>query len=1067
MRCHACGAVNRRSSSYCGFCGVAFATVCQKCGHENQPKAQFCSACGTVLESPPRDQAVERGTSHPAWGERKQGTVLFADLVGSTQLIAELDPEQAMERLRPSLGIMRAAVRRFGGTVIRSLGDGIMAVFGVPRTQEAHALLACQAAIAMQRAFESDGDAIKVRVGLHSGELVVSQDEDRPEPVPHGATIHLANRLEQMAEPGAICLTGDCYRLIKLHCDARALGPRTAKGFSKPVETYALLGVKPAVASQQFRAMNLTPFQGRVEDLRQLQRALQRSESGDAQVVGISGAAGTGKSRLCYEFAEWSRRRFIPVLEARALVSKQATPLQPVLEFLRLFLELSSSEDQAAARDRVQRHPTVAGLDAATDIPLLCQFLGIDDPEVEVPLRTQRTRQSRLREILGHMVRQRGEQPYIILIEDLHWLDSGSAEFVGAIVRAIAGTKAMLVVNFRRSYTADWMAQPHYEEIQLDELDAGPTSALVEQLVGDHAELRAVKARIVERCGGNPFFAEELVQSLAERGVIRGEKGDYRLGPRSEEDLLPASVQAIIGARIDALAPPEKNAIHIAAIIGKEFPLSIIEEVAGMPREEIETIIDRLHQAQLIEPRFGSSDQEYFFRHPLIQDVAYNEQLKSRRSELHAAVAVALIRQYSAKLDEFAALIAHHYEAAGEPARAAIYAARAAVWIGSAASAQALQHWHRVLRLLDDQPHTVMHDTLRMRASGQIAMFGWREGMTAEEARPYIDAALVWARKIDNSMTSLLLAADGRIAVASGYSADDYIAGIQEALTIEGDQGNPGRLATLNALFCHANFLAGYLTEALEANDRALQGVRAIDPFDEEFLGLDVEQWMQSLRGRILVRRGQFDDAEACLQKVLAIETSLLDPAVQFIPHLAFVDLACFRDDAELAREHASRIVQIAEKGQNPYLQVYALGCSGAALFAEKDFDGAASKLTEGVTFAQSAKAALEFEPEMMASLADCHYGAGAFGQAVSVAKQAIELAQRRGARMAECRASIIYSAALVAAQGERPKKALPLKFDQAEKLIEMTGASVFSKRLTRERALTLRKLNPCGAQEE
>ncbi|MCG8594625.1 MAG: AAA family ATPase [Kiloniellales bacterium] len=1067
MRCPACDATNRPSSRYCGFCGAALAMACQHCGHKNQPTAQFCSACGSVLSPVPGEQAAEGRTSRPPWGERKQGTVLFADLVGSTQLIAELDPEQAMERLRPSLGLMRAAVKRFGGTVIRSLGDGIMAVFGVPRTQEAHALLACQAAIAMQRAFESDSHAIKVRIGLHSGELVVSQDEDRPEPVPHGATIHLANRLEQMAAPGAICLTGDCYRQVKLHCDVRALGRRNAKGFAKPVETYALLGVKPAVASQQFRAMNLTPLHGREKDLQALRHALRRSETGDGRVVGVSGAAGTGKSRLCYEFAERCRRGAIPVLEARALVSEQATPLQPVLEFLRLFLGLSASEDEAVARDRIAQHPAVAGLDAETDIPLLCQFLGIDGPDAEVPLRGSGARRSRLRRILGQMVRQRAAQPFLILIEDLHWLDSGSAEFVDEIVQAIAATKAMLVVNFRQAYTAAWMDQPHYEEIALRELDAEQTAALVEELVGPHPELRPVKRRIVARCGGNPFFAEELVQSLSERGVVRGERGSYRLGPRSDEDLLPASVQAIIGARIDALAPQEKTVIHIAAIIGKEFPLSIIEDVAGMPRAQIEAVIDRLHRAQLIEPRFASSDQEYFFRHPLIQDAAYNEQLKSRRSELHAAVAGALTHRYSARLDEFSALIAHHYEAAGEPARAAIYAARAAVWIGSAASAQALQHWHRVLRLLEDQPHSVMYDTLRMRASGQIAMFGWREGMTAEEARPYIDAALGWARKIDNSMTSLLLAADGRIAVASGYSADDYIAGIQEALTIEGAQGNPGRMATLNALFCHANWRAGYLSAALEANGRALQDVKAVLPFDEEFLGLDVEQWMNCLRGRILVRQGRFDEAEGCLGRVLSTEAARLDPAVQLIPHLAYVDLAYFRGDAAMAREHAARVVQIAEKGQNPYLQVYALGCSGTALLIEEDFLGAARKLTEGVDYAQSAKAALEFEPEMMASLADCYHRLGEPERAVSIARRTIELAQRRGARMAECRAAIIYSAALIAVSGKRRQAPPPLKFDQAEELIRVTGASVFSERLARERALMSGKLYSCGTQEE
>lgn len=1066
MRCPACYAINPRGNNYCGSCGVPLTAACRHCGHMNQLTAQFCGACGEALDPVPNEQAIESAAARPAWGELKQGTVLFADVVGSTQLIADLDPEQAMERLRPSLEIMVAAVNRFGGTVIRTLGDGIMAVFGLPLAQEAHALLACQAAIAIQRAAGLDNRNIKVRIGLHSGELVISQDGDRPETIAHGATIHLANRLEQMAEPGAICLTGDCYRQVKLHCDVRFLGRRIAKGFTKPIETYVLLGFRPAVASQQFRAVNLTPFHNRTDEFQRLQQALHRAESGDARVVGISGAAGTGKSRLCYEFAEWCRHRFIPVLEARALVSSQATPLQPILEFLRLFLGVDPADDDAAVRHQISQHPAAAGLDPETELPLLYQFLGLIPPGTEIPSRGPGTRNSRLRELVGRMVGHRATEPVVILFEDLHWLDAGSADFVGEIVRAVAGTKAMLLLNFRQSYTADWMEEPCYEQIPLGELDATHTSDLVEKLVGDRPELQSVNARIVARCGGNPFFAEELVRSFSERGVIRGVVGNYQLGPTSDEDLLPASVQAIIGARIDGLVPQEKTILHIAAIIGKEFPLSVIEDVAGIGRAQLETVFDRLHQARFVEPRFGSGEQVYFFRHPLIQEVAYNEQLRSRRSELHAAAAAALERHYSPKLDEFAALIAYHYEAAGDHIKAATYAARAAVWIGSTASTQALQHWHDVRRLLQDQPHSVDTDTLRMRASGQIAAFGWRAGMTAEETKPFLDEAVGWARKIDNTMLSLLLAADGRILVASGHPADAYVARIREAIAIESKQARTGRMATLNVLLCHACFLAGFLDEALEANGRALQGIDSIDAFDQEFCGLNVEQWMKSLRARVLVRLGRFDDAEHCLQELLAIEETLLDPAVRFIPHLVQVDLGYFRDDPAIATEHARRIGEIAERGQSPYLQVYALGCAGTARFVEKDFAEGVAKLTEGVGCAQSTGAALEFEPEMMATLADCHHRAGDADRALSVAQQAIDLAQRRGARLAECRASMIYASALFAAGGDARKAEALLRLERAEKLIDVTGASVFVAPLARLRALIADSRHPLAAQE-
>jgi len=1051
MQCPACNTGNPPFNSYCSSCGAALAPVCQQCGHENEQAARFCGACGGILDRKGRVDVPQGTRSLSSIAERKHGTVLFADIVGSTRLIADLDPEQAMERLRPSVAVMSSAVQRFEGTVMRILGDGIMAVFGAPRAQEGHALLACQAAMAIQRAFESNDPDLRVRIGLHSGELVVLREDHTQEAVPHGATIHLASRLEQMADPGTICLTGDCYRLVMSHCDARPLGQRDAKGFSRPIDTYALLGFKPAVASQQFRATNLTPFGGREYELQQLWRALQRTENGDARVVGISGAAGAGKSRLCYEFAEWCRNRFIPVLEARALLYGQATPLQPILEFLRLFLRVSPTEDEITARNRIAQHPAVVGLDLKTDLPLLYQFLGIEASSGPAA-RKSRARHSRLLHVVGHMVKQSGAQTSVIIIEDLHWLDIGSGEFITALVQSISGTRTMLVVNFRQSYTAPWMKQSHYEQMPLAELNFAQTTALVEKLLGRRPELRAISRRIVERCGGNPFFAEELVRSLAERGVICGESGDYRTGLTPDEDRLPATVQAVIGDRIDRLAEQEKTIIQIAAIIGKEFQLAVLEQIAGIETPQIEETLDRLNTAELIRSEFGPVDQ-FSFRHPLIQEVAYNAQLKSRRSSLHALVAIALENYHKPRLDEFAGLIAHHYESAGRPVEAANFAARAAVWIGSTNSAQAVQHWHKVRLLLKDQAHSPTNDMLRMRANGQIAMFGWREGMTAEEAKPFIAEALGWARKIDSSMISLLLAADGRISVASGGSADVYAARIKEGLAIENDQPNSGRTATLNALLCHAYWLGGSLKEALAANDLAARNISGLDDFGEQFLGLNVAQWMQALRGRILVRLGNSKEAERYLQEVLEIEQSLLDPAVQFIPHLAYVDLAYFRGDTSLAEEHASRIVQIAEKGRSPYLQVYALGCMGAAKTLGRDFSGGVRTLTDGLQFARTAKAALEFEPEIMASLADCHYQSGNFGQAIVVAREAIELARGRGARMAECRAAITCASALYGSHGLKGQADTRAMFARAEDLIRITGACVFSERMARERA--------------
>jgi class 3 adenylate cyclase len=271
MRCPSCGTDNPAGNNYCKSCGARLVSVCGQCGHLNPLTGRFCGSCGASLHTD-----APRAANG---GERKQATVLFADVAGSTQLIADLDPEQAMERLRPIVTAMCAAVLRFDGTVVRTLGDGIMAIFGAPRAQEGHALLACEAALAMQEALRSVEAGPKIRIGLHSGEVVSGFSDFDQKPGPHGATVHMANRVQQMAEPGGICLTEYCFHLVRPYCDVLPLGRQGAKGFPEPVEVYRLLGLKPAVASQQFRATKLTCFRGRDHEMDVLHRALGSAQN--------------------------------------------------------------------------------------------------------------------------------------------------------------------------------------------------------------------------------------------------------------------------------------------------------------------------------------------------------------------------------------------------------------------------------------------------------------------------------------------------------------------------------------------------------------------------------------------------------------------------------------------------------------------------------------------------------------------------------------------------------------------------------------------------------------------
>jgi adenylate cyclase len=1048
MRCQGCQFDNPVTNNYCEACGVRLTLECVQCGHRGSPSAEFCGQCGARLR--------QISSHHIPGGERKQATVLFADIVDSTRLIADLDAEEAIHRLRPIIALMARSVRRFDGAIVRSLGDGLKAVFGAPRAQEGHAILACRAALAMQEAIAALGSAPQIRIGLHSGEVVAGELDTGSafEQEAAGLTVHIASRMEQLAGPAAICMSRDCRQLVGAYCDTVSLGRQAVKGVAAPVEIYRLLGLKPAVASEQFRSAELSPFQGRQDELTLLKQALIDAEHGSPGVIGICASPGIGKSRLCYEFGEWCRRRLVDVLEARALIYGQATPLQPVLEMLRGFFRISPLDEAQAARQKVERHLLALDTSFEGDLPLLGDFLGIGDPDRPAPRLDPRARRARLRDIFSRMLRAAGRRPGVIIVEDLHWLDDTSADFVETLVDAIAGTHTLLVVNFRPSYNADWMGGPLYRELALAELAPPDIRHLVQHLVGDEPELREVCEYVADRSAGNPFFAEELIRSLTDSGVLVGERGRYRSDKLPDNARLPANVETVIGARIDRLEEREKLLLQVGAIIGKEFPLALLRRLTQTAAHEIDDLLSRLCGLGLIQAQMLIQGRGFAFRHPLIQEVAYNMQLRGRRMSLHAAVAEAVEEFDWGKLDEFAGLLAYHYEAAERPLEAAKHLQRAAVWVGKTDSAQALKHWKKVRWLLRDQPRCEQNDRMRAMASGQILNFGWREGMIAEEAKPYAEEALRYVREGGDRMHEpLILGAYGRITAATG-AADEYVALVREALTLTSKERDAGRTATVYGMLAQAYYLAGLLNEALAANAAALAAVDEQRDMDgavtlgmsvSQILGFDVEHWIKCSRTRILVQLDRFEEADEWLDAVFRIAPERVDPAViQFIPHVAAVEMSWWRGDAARAQRHATQISEYAEQTAIPYLRVAAFDCMALAKSTGGDFVGAASDLEEGIAFARRVKAGLEFEARLLSDLADALYRGGSFGKAAEVSGEGIDVARRRTHRVAECHASLTRAAALATTGGGEHRETARGLLNRAEELIQISGAAVF-----------------------
>src|SRR6185312_2818241 len=655
---------------------------------------------------------------------------------------------------------------------------------------------------------------------------------------------------------------------------------------------------------EHFRDASLMPLRGRAVELETLQRALLDTAPGSPRVIGVSGPPGVGKSRLCFEFGEWCRERQIKVLEARAQVYSRTTPLLPVLEALRAFFRIEADMNAELARTRIEQTLTMLALPVADHLPTLADFLGCAEPTSRAIDST--TRRMRLRDSISRIAKAAWSQTSVIIIEDLHWLDEASQDFLETWIAAVEGTRVLMVLTFR----PDWSlpSKPAwYRELALPELGLDAVGQVIRDLIGDGPGLDQVVTHVAERSDGNPFFAEELILSLAQSGVLVGERGRYRLAPSGwQNPTLPTTVEAVIGARIDLLPEAEKALLQTAAIIGKEFPFEVVRTVMGLSDAAARPLLRRLRAAELIQPRQTAMGESFAFRHPLIQEVAYAMQLRSTRTSLHAAVAQAMEAQEWGRRDEFAGLVAHHYEAAGNMVAAAMHLQRSARWVGRTNSGRALADWKKIRRMMQDQPRSKENDELRALAGGQLLTFGWREGMPAEEAKTYVEEALRYAREAGNRRhEAMLIAGYGRIIAANG-SADEYIRLVREALAVLDAEANPAEALLLNGLLCQASAFAGFAGDALKAISVALEMIDRERRGDAavvlgltvgQMVGFDISHWIKCLEVRSLIMLGRFSDADERLARLLQVDPSEAELLHQGIPHFYAVELAWFRND--------------------------------------------------------------------------------------------------------------------------------------------------------------------------
>ena len=695
------------------------ALVCGSCGAELSEKAKFCSECGAAVTS----------AAKPA--EYKQVTVLFADVVHSMDIASAVGAERLREIMAELADRCAAVVQRYGGMVDKFTGDGIMAVFGAPLALEDHAVRACLAALGVQEeakrlavdARNRDGVDLRLRVGLNSGEVIAGEiGSGALGYTAIGDQVGMAQRMESVAAPGSVMLSASTARLVD---GAATLGESELvqiKGVDVPVSARLLLGI-----GKQHRAISRAESKlvGRRWEMSAVEGLLDRAIDGHGGVVGVVGPPGIGKSRLVREVAAMASDRSVEVFTGFCESHTSQVPFHAVARLLRAAFGVGDLDAQAA-RDRVRARLPDADPE---DLALFDDLLGIADPNAPLPAIDPDARRRRLTALVNAASLAR-QTPAVYVVEDAHWIDEVSESMLAEFLIVIPQTPSLMLVTYRPEYRGPLTQLPGAQTVALAPLSNSETAALVSELLGPDPSNGALGQKIAERAAGNPFFAEEIVRELAERGVLRGERGAYVSTAKGAEVRVPATLQATIAARIDRLDPNAKRTLSAAAVIGSKFSPDLLETLG------IDPALEDLVGGELIDQIRFTRQPEYVFHHPLIRMVAYQSQLKSDRAELHRRLAAAIEAHSPASADENAALIAEHLEAAGDGHAAYGWHMRAATWATNRDITAARQSWERAQRIADalpaDDPHRA---AMRIAPRAMLCATAWRVHAHVASAR--------------------------------------------------------------------------------------------------------------------------------------------------------------------------------------------------------------------------------------------------------------------------------------------------------------------------------------------
>ncbi|RPH41218.1 MAG: adenylate/guanylate cyclase domain-containing protein [Desulfobulbaceae bacterium] len=705
MICPDCRLELPQGSRFCKECGRKLNLVCFQCGTSLPSDSKFCLGCGQDLRQSqdfskidyqqphsytPKHLAEKILTSRSAIeGERKIVTILFADVAGSTAIFEKMDPEVVHEIMDGCFRIILDNIHHYEGSVNQFRGDGVMALFGAPIAHEDHAQRACHAALAIQKALgpyrqklqQSRGIDFAMRIGLHSGPVVVAAigDDLRMDYTAQGDTANLAARMEFSAEPGNILASQHTYKLSR---DFFVYGPEELfqiKGKAEMIPAYRL--IQAAEVQTRLGASNargLTRFVGRGRELDTLNEVFATVQSGEGQVVGIVGEAGVGKSRLLLEFRKGLAPGEATFLEGHCLHYGGAMPYLPVLDVIRSFIGIKEGETEQAIQGKLRQRIIALDANLLHVVPPILELLSIEiEDETFAGIEPQQKRKMTFEAIRDLLIRASQDQPLILVVEDLHWIDRTTQELLEYMIHWLPRNKILLILLYRPEYTHPWGSKSYYRMIGLNQLSSSCSADLVDAILEGGDVVPELRELILSRTSGNPLFMEELTRSLLENGSIEMQENHFFLRRDISGIKVPDTIHGIIAARMDRLEDSLKRILQVASVIGREFAYRILETISGV-KNGLKSQLVNLQGLEFIYEKGLFPELEYIFRHALVQEVAYNSLLVSRRKEIHEKISEAIEKLYPERLEEFCEVVGYHYSLSGNMAKAYEYLKRSA-----------------------------------------------------------------------------------------------------------------------------------------------------------------------------------------------------------------------------------------------------------------------------------------------------------------------------------------------------------------------------------------------------